>query len=218
MRGCGIDPRVLTLPGHDDPGPVMPASRWQDWYQAVEAAYLDLRALHSRVSVVGFSTGGTLALRLASQHRVANLALLAPFIAIRHTWHLPIRARACVGLFARFVPDLPRRNPPVRDPAMRAWAKTTERYRTFNMHATRSALELIELVRPVVPSIDAATLILQGRRDSVVEPLGARWLNQRLGGESKRLVMLNHSDHLVALDLDREQVAREVVGFLNDVS
>jgi carboxylesterase len=104
------------------------------------------------------------------------------------------------------MPDLPRRPPAVRDRAMRRWASSSDRFQTFNVPAAVSALELIQKVKPHVPEITIPTLIMFGKLDTVVEPSGASWLHRHLGATHKVLISLPHSDHLVALDRDRDQV------------
>jgi esterase/lipase len=89
---------------------------------------------------------------------------------------------------------------------MRRWASSSNRFQTFNVPAAISALELIHEVRPHVPEITIPTLIIQGKLDTVVEPTGASWLHRHLGATYKVLVSLPRSDHLVALDRERDQV------------
>jgi carboxylesterase len=214
LRAEGLRVDAMTLPGHEKPQGVMPVSRWEDWAAAIEQAHTTLAAEGLPVCLIGFSTGGTLGLFLARKLAVAKLVLLAPFLAIRHTWKLPAPAKIVVGALANVYPDLPRRAPPVRDPKMRAYVRTIPSYQTFNMRATSSALELIEKVKPLVPQIESPTLILQGRRDSVVEPLASIWLLEQLGSVTKSLGWLDHSDHLLALDYDRQQVITHVKQFL----
>ena len=209
--GCLV--RTPTLPGHKVTGPVMPGSTWPEWMAAAEAAFDDLAARGGPVVVVGFSTGGTLALGLATRRAVARLVLLAPFLAIRHTRWLPVHPLVYLRPIARLIPHLSRRSAPTRDREARRRLDTIERFRTFSLHANLSALELIEEVRPLVSTIRAPTLILQGARDSVVEPLAARWLLDRLGSTEKRLVTLPRSDHLLALDLERDRVVAEAIAF-----
>ena len=97
---------------------------------------------------------------------------------------------------------------------MKRWAAGTDRYRTFNLHAALSALELIDEVKPLVPQTTTPTLIIQGRLDTVVEPANATWLYQNLGSRRKALISLPHSDHLVALDRERERVIQATLEFL----
>lgn len=212
----GLRVSAPTFPGHVEPGPNMPHSRWTEWAACADDAYQRLASGGRPIAVVGFSTGGTIALRMASQKPVARLVLLAPFFAIRYMANVPLGAAWYVKHLAKLMPDLPRRRPPVADPVARKQVAQLERYRTFSLPSTLSALELIRLTQPLVPSILTPTLICQGRRDSVVDPAQAASLAASLGSRLKRLVWLERSDHLVALDYDRELLCQEVLRFLRD--
>ncbi len=210
------DLRILApvLPGHEGPGPVMPASSWDDWYQTAEAGFDELASRGGPVCVVGFSTGGTLALRLATRRPVARQVLLAPFLAIRYSGLIPLRPASYLRQLVRVITNLPRRAPAVRDREMRRQAAQADRFRTFNLHATLSALELIAEVEREVPEVRVPTLIIQGRRDTVVEPANASWLYRNLGATEKKLLVMDRSDHLLALDRDRDRVIAETLAFL----
>jgi carboxylesterase len=206
LECAGVRVAAPVLPGHEGPGPVMPRSSWRDWAAAAESACDDLAAMGQPVSVVGFSTGATLALYLASRRPVSSLVLLAPFLAIRYTHLVPVRPANYLGPLSRLIPNLPRRPPAIRDRDMRKWAKAQAHFRTFSIPATLSALELIDVVKPLVPGITAPTLIMQGQLDTVIEPAGATWLHTQLGSTNKTIVNLARTDHVVALDCEREQV------------
>ncbi|MDG3002198.1 alpha/beta hydrolase [Paludisphaera mucosa] len=216
LRAKGRRVAAPTLPGHDGPGPVMPASTWADWTGAAEGWYDELAQEPGPVSVVGFSTGALIALHLASRRPVARLVLIAPFLAIRYTAWLPFRASHVLRAVAPLVPDLRRRAPAVRDPEARGRLAALDRYRTFSLPAALSALELIEAVAPTLPAIAAPVLIIQGALDTVVEPARAAWLRDRLGSRVKRLVMLDRSDHLALHDRDRDRAIAEAVAFLDE--
>jgi len=218
IRGAGVEAVVPVLPGHDGAGPRMPGSTWTEWAGAVESAYDDLsgRTVGGRVSVVGFSTGAMLALHLATRRPVSRLLLLAPFLAIRFARWIPIRSSVWLGPIARVVPHLPRRGAATVNRAVRAELAGATRFRTFNLPSTLSALALIEEVKPSVGAIRAPTLILQGKRDTVVEPSGSRWLLAHLGSAEKRLVWFPRSDHLLPWDHDRVAVIATGLMFLLD--
>jgi carboxylesterase len=218
LGGLGLEPLTITLPGHEGPGPRMPVSGWEDW--AVGMAHRGLVARcggkAARVAVVGFSTGATLALELASRdEEVGPLVLLAPFLAIRRLAWMPARhgARA-IGTMARVVPSVPRRPLAIRDRACRREATGLDRFRTFHLGAAANALRLIETVRPRVSRIRSPALIVQGRCDSVVDPTGAAWLFNHLGSAQKQLQWLDHSDHLLLLDAERQQAIALITEFL----
>ncbi len=209
--GCPI--ATPTLPGHEVTGPIMPASTWPEWIEAAEASFDELAALGRPVVVVGFSTGGTLALLLADRRPVSRLVLLAPFLAIRYSGLIPIPPSTYLRPIARFLPDLPRRPAPVRDLEARQRLDAMTRFRTFSLRATLSALELIDRVKPLVPTIRTPTLILQGRLDTVVEPRGAAWLALHLGSIARKPLYFARSDHLLALDFERDRVIAASTSF-----
>ncbi len=217
LRGQGFRVEAPVLPGHDDAfGPTMPGSTWPDWLEAAEAAFdaLTSESEGERVAVVGFSTGATLALALATRRRVDRLVLLAPFLAIRFARWLLVPASVWLAPIARFVPNLPRRGAATLDRQVRVELAGSSRFRTFSLMSTLSALDLIARVVPTVGTITTPTLIVQGVRDSVVEPSRASWLLARLGSVEKRMVWCPRSDHLLAWDHDRIAVVAAVVGFL----
>jgi carboxylesterase len=214
LKGAGLTVQAPVLPGHEGPGPAMPVSKWTDWAATAEVEFDDLATKGNPVAVIGFSTGGTLSLYLSTRRPVARQVVMAPFLAIRYTGLIPLRPASYLKHLARLLPDLPRRPPAVRDPEMRRWAERTDRFQTFNLHAALSALELIDEVKPLVPKITTPTLILQGRLDTVVEPANANWLYQNLGSSEKQLISLPASDHLIALDRERERAIQDTVQFL----
>ncbi len=213
LAAAGARVSAPILPGHGGPGPRMPASTWAEWAASAEAGFDALAAGGGPVVVVGFSTGATLAMLLATRRPVARLVLLAPFLAIRFSGLVPIRPSAYLRHLARVVPDLPRRRPAARDPEARRRLRSASPFRTFSLAATLSALDLIATVEPLVPTIRAPTLILQGGRDTVVEPANAAWLARHLGSAVKRLALFPRSDHLLALDHDRDRVVASALAF-----
>jgi carboxylesterase len=213
LQGSGLRVLAPVLPGHEGPGPVMPPSRWRDWAATAQASYHELARQPGPIVVLGFSTGGTLALWLASRAPVTRLVLLAPFLAIRYSGLVPLRPASYLSQIAKVLPDLPRRPPAIRDPKMRRWAEAQDRFQTFSLAATLSALELIDEVLPLVPLIQTPTCIQQGRLDTVVEPGNASWLMRHLGSADKRLLWFDRSDHLLALDRERDRVIAEALAF-----
>jgi carboxylesterase len=214
LEAEGVRVSAPVLPGHEGHGPVMPASCWRDWAEAAESAFDEMAALGKPVVVIGFSTGATLALYLTSRRPLASLVLLAPFLTIRYTSWVSVRPATVLGLLVKVISNLPRRPPAVRDLKMRQWASALDCFRTFSIPATLSALELIDAVKALVPRITTPTLIIQGQLDTVVEPAGALWLHKHLASTEKTIINLPRSDHLVALDVEREQVIAATKGFV----
>ncbi|WP_169972889.1 alpha/beta hydrolase [Tautonia rosea] len=216
LSSVGMPFEAPVYPGHEGPGPHMPRSTWPEWYDVVRARFDRLQQRHGSVAVIGFSTGGTLALHLAAESPVNRLALMAPFLAIRHRWFYGVRPEVYLDTVGRLFRRLPRRPSAVSDPIRRKEIERLIAFRTFNLDAARSAVALIRLVRNEAPQITTPTLIIQSRRDAIVDPIGAQWLDHHLGTSEadRKLVWLDRSDHLLAVDVERETVIRQTLEFL----
>lgn len=211
LAARGITSVGLQLPGHA-PGRWMPASSWTDWAAAVAEAHAKLCARFEQVDLIGFSAGATLVLHRAAQarHR-GKLVLLAPFVRVFRPPLVPFRPEALLSALP-FLKSVPRRRPPLRDPVVRREVEACAPFRTFSLEASRSALLLIEQAMGCLAAVEAQTLIVQGRRDTVVDADGAATLHTRLTGS--RLEWMERSDHLLTLDADAPRVLEVVTGFL----
>jgi esterase/lipase len=197
--------RAILLPGHGTvPGDLLDVGH-ADWVEATRAGAQSFAGLAERLYLVGFSSGGTLALDYALGEPqplapvLAGLVLLAPVIATRSgQWpltrdHLAQGALMPAGGFAQLLPD--------EDPV---------RYGSLARNAERQLDALIgrvddrqrRLALPVFMALSAA--------DAVVDPAAARrWFCRQLIGprdliwyasgaeppDDCRFVELRASDH-----------------------
>ncbi|MCS6812230.1 MAG: alpha/beta fold hydrolase [Cyanobacteria bacterium] len=211
----GLTVQGINYPGHDRPSPKMPASTWEQWYGHALATYQALAQRYQAISLVGFSTGCPLALHLAANYPVERLVLLSPYFAIRCYWYLLVPPEVYLHSFlGKWIADLPRLALPIRDRAMRQQAEAIAFFQSFNLSAVRSASELIALAKAELPTIQSPTLIIQSPKDTVVDPSGAKLVYNTLGSAEKRLHWLRQSDHIISLDVEREEVFQEVGCFL----
>lgn len=211
LHKMGFSVQGLNYPGHDQPAIRMPPSVWPEWYGHIEAAYQQLQLNHQRISLVGFSTGCPLALKLAHQYPVDRLVLLSPFLEVKRQFSIPLELM--IGPFSQLWEHIPRLTLPIRDREIREQAKALSMIETFNLRSVRSALELIREVKPLLANIQNPTMIIQSHQDTVVDPRGAHYLMQHLGSSHKSLHWLEHSNHIIPLDVEREMVFSKVLAF-----
>lgn len=97
LQNAGMLVYSVLLPGHGTvPGALLPVD-YHDWIKTVEFGIESLQQQVEKVAVVGFSTGGSLALLHALEHKnLAGICLLSPAIKIRSAfaftanWHRAI--------------------------------------------------------------------------------------------------------------------------------
>lgn len=82
FRAAGYAVSSPLLPGHGTSVDDLERAGWEDWVSAATAACAELAAACERVVVAGLSMGGSLACRLAADHRdvVAGVVAVNPFI------------------------------------------------------------------------------------------------------------------------------------------
>lgn len=158
--------------------------------------------------------GSLVALSLAiedeTRPRVAALVLLG--CALR----LAPPLRAAFGLVERVrlrLPDVYAKKPFGPDIRDKTLLKTIEAY---DEHPVRAAMEVHRAGRALAARlhrIDCPTLILHGERDRVCDVRGAREVASSLGTDDVRVRTYARSAHMLALDFDREEVARDVIAF-----
>jgi carboxylesterase len=214
LHAQGLTVQGINYPGHVEPASRMAHSTWPEWYAHAEETYLALAQSHRHVSLVGFSTGCPLALRLALQHPVSRLVLLSPFLEIKRQFFMPLER--LVHPVSRVVPHVPRFTLPIRDRESLRQSMALSVIETFNLRTVCSALELIREIKPKLGEVQNPTLIIQSRRDSVVDPRGAHYLMQHLGSTHKSVHWLQQSDHIIPLDVERETVFTLTETFLQE--
>jgi carboxylesterase len=192
------------LCGHGTTVEEMANTKWPHWYSSVEDAYHILKSICSRVAVVGLSMGGLLAFKLGTEYQVDKIVSLSTpiFIADKRLDMLPV-----YRMFRDFVP---KKRKQFADIAPRY----TVGYNSTPLSSLSSLLDLIRYIDMLLSTIHVPMLIIQGRQDHTVQPRSAEYIYDKVASDDKTLVWLEKSGHIITLDIEREQVFREVAEFL----
>lgn len=233
LAAHGLRVYGMLVAGHSGhPDEMLRAGRKQ-WIASTEEALAHLDS-YRHVIVIGFSMGGVLALRLAArqQERVAGVVVLSTPTRFTGGWQIkavPLARYVMKWFYPLSTLDL-------SDPAARSEVIKQARMRVPDIEIDFSneamMAELNKMVRLPVPAIaelfaltneerrnlqriKSPLLIIQSRADQVVNPECASELYRLASNAApKTLYWLERSDHLIALGPEREDVAREVLTFI----
>jgi carboxylesterase len=216
LARAGIAARGLVLPGHTTSIADLDRTRWQDWAGAVEREIDAMRARHPRIALVGQSLGGLLVLHAAAQRaQRRDLACVASLAA--PLWLDGLGARLARGLQGRhgdrlrtLVPRLPKLGgSDVRDRRARA---ENPSYRAIPTRALGELLAFMRVVDAELSCVHAPVLVLHAEHDHTAPVACAARIAERTRAEAVHI--LPRSFHLIAIDVERELVAAEVIRFV----
>lgn len=191
------------LSGHGTCAEEMADTAWPHWYSSVEDGFLMLKSLCDKVSVIGLSMGGLLALKLASEYSVCKVVSINTpiYIADKRLPLLPI-----YSLIREFIPK--KRGKLNVDPSYNVCYDRTP------LKSLTSLTKLIKQVDGLLASISAPLLVIQSRHEHTVRPESARHIYEGVGSSDKRLVWLERSGHIATLDKEHKQVFSLIHDFL----
>jgi carboxylesterase len=192
------------LPGHGGDRDLMRKAGWKDWVAASEQSLLELSSRCSKVTVIGFSMGAIIGALLGVKYSLDRLVLMSPPVLYTNP---PELVKGASEAFRGRLGDNPE-----------ATEYLKEYFRRLFRAPVRSLNELHRLIKTAQPAFDrlqVPTLIMQGERDDLAHPKGAKMLYERIPAKEKKLVMLPNSRHLICNDCERDVLLREVHQFLN---
>lgn len=186
QRGVQVSP--VTLGGHGTSTADFARSDWHAWQAPLVAEYKALRAQGYRhVSVLGHSTGATLWLRALEDGTLGTVPERMVFVS-------PLIEFAPMTRGIYFAGILPWVGVHQVEAAM-AGTSAGHTYRVRPVPVLETLTELTvgtrqRLARGLALPADSRVLVIQGDRDGVVDPTGARYLASHIVGPTARLMMV----------------------------
>ena len=204
LADVGVTAHGVLLPGFGPDIARLKKVQAEEWLNAARAAWKEIREGANRTTLIGFSMGGAVALRLATEagQTPDQLVLLAPHwkFADRRAVVLPV-AKYLIREFKPFGPidfDSPDMRRMLAELAPGADLDDPEVRHALRNSATIPTRALDELRRIGVsatraPRVSAATTIVQGLQDTTTLPAFSRALAARMGANLLEIP----GDHLI---------------------
>ena len=203
---------VPRLKGHGTSPDDLATRSYQDWMASIDRGYAIISSICKRVVVGGFSTGAGLALDMAARvNEVAGVfAVAAPltlkdfsskFAPAVDMWNRIMDKAYGVGPKMEFVENKPE-NPHIN-------------YLRNPISGVREIERLMDDLEPKLPDLNVPSLIVQSRRDPVVDPKGSRKIFELLGTEDKEYRLFNFDRHGILLGEGSQGVHKAIGDFIN---
>jgi esterase/lipase len=202
----------VRLSGHGTSPWDLRQQTWQDWLDSLYQSWRILQPFCHKVAVVGFSTGGTLALTLAAAHPQG----LAGIATIAAPLHFVDRRIGLVPWLHR-LDEVTRWRPSADQDGLSFRPNHSEHPEINYAQIPLAALyQLHALTRALprrLPQVHCPTLVIQGDHDPVVAPESAAQIIDALGSRDKRLHWVHATRHGLAQDQTGD-TWEQVIGFL----
>lgn len=171
---------------------------WQDWERSVKKGYEILSPFCDKIIIVGFSTGGCLALNLATK-RPEKLAGIVSICA-----PLALQNRNIV-----FVPFVNRLN------ALASWVPRVNgvflfrqensehpeiNYQTQPINALHQLTNLMKHVKKKLSQVTAPTMVIQADKDPVIIPTAGQIIYDKIASTEKELHWVKSKKHGLVKD------------------
>ncbi len=188
----------VRLKGHGTSPKDLRETSWQEWYESVVRCYKIMQGYTDRIMLVGFSTGGALALQLAADQPDGLEAIAVVSV--------PIKFRDAKMMFVPLVHGTNK---------LVGWLSSYEGVRPFLQNVpehpdinyqnipVRGLYELRLLIGELekrLADVHCPTLILQGDNDPTVDPKSAEIIYKKLSSVQKELVTIDSRKHGILMD------------------
>lgn len=205
----------IRLKGHGTSPHALRDQSWEDWYGCVQRGFSILKAHCRRIFVAGFSTGGTLALKLAAEQHPEIIGVIAVSVPLKFVnpafMLVPLLhgTNKLVGWVSAFEGVKPFIENATEHPDIN--------YRNVPVRALYELRLLIAHIDELLPRISTPTLIIYADQDPIVSAKSAPAIFGKLGSKNKKLHAIKANRHGVLME-NIGGIWSVIDGFLNELS
>jgi len=199
------------LKGHGTAPEDLAETSFEQWIESAEEAFVVLRHSCKKIIVGGFSTGAGLALELSTRlDDIDAVFAVAPpirlqdlgsyFVPAIDTWNTIIKKIHLKPIAKEFIENRPE-NPRIN-------------YGRNPIAGIHQLEKLMEHLESKLKTIDKPTLVVQSRKDPVVNPKGTLKLFDRLGSDIKEYYIFDYDRHGILIGEGVKRVYKAIENFI----
>jgi carboxylesterase len=181
---------------------------WKDWYNDISSKYFDLQKSCNQIFVCGQSMGAALAMKLAVKEKVAGIISLAGAVFLKD-WRLSL-----LPLFRNLITyHYKSKGPDIKNTAIKEQVPT---YQKYPVKSIDQLLALFRSARNELGKVTAPALLIHSKKDRTVHFSNLDYLYTHISSVVKEKMVLEDSYHVISIDLEKEQIYRRILNFIND--
>ncbi len=225
------------LANHGEPINILKKAKWQDFYQSVREAFMEVKDGPDLIFAAGLSMGALLALLLAEEFpaKIAGVSCLSPTLFYdgwntpwsRHL--LPLAYMTPLKDYFYFKEDPPYgiKNEQVSKLVHKYYSQAKLDdvrgiaqfgYPYFPVTLLYQLHLLVKYLSKRLAGIDTPVQLIQAKDDDMTSVRNSQFIYDRVYSKNKELVLLDTSYHVITADYEKEKVARETERFFNQIS
>jgi len=208
---------AVRLSGHGTSPLDLKNTTWQQWLESLNRGYATMHQFCKKVIIVGFSTGGLLALYKASQ--INKDSKLKAIVSINSALKLKdIRAKMV--------------------PTINLWNELLEKFDinkgkiefiddkpetpefNYSRHYISSVVELENLMQKCQQELNKITLpilTIQAKHDPVVNPISGDIIFENINSKHKKIIKPDMWQHNILTGQGKETIFKEIANFIKEI-
>ena len=225
-----------TLANHGQPLEVLKHTGWQEFYQSVRKAFLEIKDENNLIFASGLSIGALLALLLAEefQDKVAGVSCLSPTL-FYDGWNMPWYRCFLPLVYATSLRDAFyfKEEPPygIKNEDMRQ--RVHKYYSSANLDDIEGMAQygypyfpvtllyqlhlLVKYARSRLKNISAPLQLIQAKEDDMTSIKNSQFIYDRVSSKVKEMVLLDNSYHVITVDYERDKVVQKMLEFFGGI-
>ena len=166
---------------------------WQEWLGSVQRGFEIMSAFTEKVCLIGFSTGGALALRLAAEHpeKLAGVVAVAVPVKFRNRNMIFVPIIQGINKLVQWIWSLeglmPFRPNDSEHPKIN--------YRHMPIRGLFELSQLVDEMRARLADITCPVAIIQGTEDPIIDPKSAELILDKIASKETSLHMIPSTRH-----------------------
>ncbi len=204
--GEGYPVCAVLLPGHGTSMQDMMRRNWKEWVIAATAEYKKLQAVYPKISIIGLSMGGDIALCIASRLKVNRIVTISTPILLRSQLS---RFAGILRFFRKYITWWNYK--PLDGELVPEYEMG---YKGMPVRSIAQLRRLTVAARRRLHRVKQPILVVQSLRDKLVHPKSPYIIFDNVKSEYKELILLEHARHNAILSPERFRLFEDAEEFL----